>query len=756
MATISRAAACVVSSLVSIGVFAAVVPAPSRFDRLVIHDPPSRLGVLAEEPEGAAGLEALSVAWEGFRRSLGGTWSVRVDRRSGSPVLVEGSGIRWFAPDGDPGPGDLEAAARRFVAANEALFGVRAAELVLNEQGTGAVNANHRVIVFDRVVAGVPVEGEQFVLHVIRGNLVSFGATRWGPIATVPQPVYDAAASFELLRSYMGLRPEEPFELVEAGSSVLVPSPPSGDASPRYSGAPGLGIEHRLAWRFAVRLPGEPGTWVGKVDAVTGRILAFYDADLYAAVRGGVYPLSNDQDCADLGCEVAGFPMPYSNVTTAKKVATSGDMGQFACGKGPKNSSAAFSGPYVNVSDVCGSASVSGNCSRDLDFGAGSGTDCAVPSGQSAGDTHAARTSFYVLNRIKEKSRYWLPSVGWVNQQLTDRVNINSACNAFWNGNVNFYKSGGGCRNTGEISGVVAHEYGHGLDQNDGGGYDNPSEAYADVLAILQDRRSCVGRGFFASGNCSGYGDSCLDCSGIRDMDWDRRVSHAPATPANFTGLRCGGGGGPCGREVHCESYVPSEAVFDLATRDLPASGMDPASAWQLAEKLFYKSRQGSGGNAFNCALPASDGCNASSWFAKLRSADDDDGNLANGTPHAAAIFAAFARHAIACGAASDPSNQNSSTCPSLSAPSLSLTPGAGQVSLSWSEVPGAARYLVLRGDIGCESTQNVIATVDAPGTSYVDDDLPPGFTVHYRIQPQASNVACDGPVSACAAAAAQ
>src|SRR5437867_1344110 len=738
------------------GSLAAVIQqASGRFDSLVIQDPSSRLGIVAEDPTRTTGLDALGAGWNAFRQSHGADWRIWLDRRSGSPTLVEGPGIRWFAPGSQVGPIELESAARQFVAANEPLFGVKGSELVWDPQGSGAVDPDHWVLVFDRVVAGVPVEGEQFLLRVTRNNMVSFGATRWGTIASVPQAVYDSAAALQLLRAYMGLRPEESYELVEDGHRVMVPSAPSGDASPRYTGPAGLGIDHRLAWRFALRVTGEPGTWVGKVDAVSGKVIAFYDADLYG-VKGGVYPLSNDQNCADLGCEQAGFPMPTTNVTLAKKLVTTDDMGQFTCGKGPKNSSVKLSGPYVSVSDLCGTAQESGNCSNDLDFGASTGTDCTVPSGQGVGDTHAGRTSYYVLDRLKEKARYWLPSNGWVNQRLTDNVNTNATCNAYYNGSVNFYKSGGGCRNTGEISGVVSHEYGHGLDQNDGGGYDNPSEGYADTVAIIQDRRSCVGRGFFMSGNCSGYGDPCLNCSGIRDMDWDQHVSHTPATPANFVQTNCGGGGGPCGREVHCESYIPSEAVFDLAFRDLPAAGLDASSAWQLAEKLYYKSRQGSGGNGQHCALPSSDGCNANSWFSSVRNADDDDGNLANGTPHAAAIFAAFDRHAIACGASTDPSNQSTSSCPSLGTPVVSATPGTGQVTLSWSAVSGSANYLVLRGDIGCGSTQNVIATVAAPATSYVDDSLPSGFTVYYRVQAQASNVACEGPVSACVTTAAQ
>src|SRR5262249_56912033 len=118
-----------------------------------------------------------------------------------------------------------------------------------------------------------------------------------------------------------------------------------------------------------------------------------------------------------------------------------------------------------------------------------------------------ARTGFYHLNRIAEKGRAWLPTNTWLQQQLTDNINIDATCNAYWNGaTVNFYKSGGGCNNTGEIAGVFLHEWGHGLDNNDGGGYDDPTETYADITALMSTHVSCVGRGFYQSGNCGGCG----------------------------------------------------------------------------------------------------------------------------------------------------------------------------------------------------------------------------------------------------------
>ena len=76
-------------------------------------------------------------------------------------------------------------------------------------------------------------------------------------------------------------------------------------------------------------------------------------------------------------------------------------------------------------------------------------------------------------------------------------------------------------------------------------------------------------------------------------------------------------------------------------------------------------------------------------------------------------------------------------------------------MALSWTAVPGAANYLILRNDIDCAYSSNVIATVAAPATSYTDTAQPTGFSVYYRVQAQAANTACDGPTSACVRTAA-
>jgi len=248
-------------------------------------------------------------------------------------------------------------------------------------------------------------------------------------------------------------------------------------------------------WRIALKVDGDFGTWVGQVDAHSGEIRTFEDESKYARVKGGIYPIGNDQNCPE-GCEQPGYPMPFANITIGATNTATNAMGTFNCTPGGSTATTTLNGTYVKVVDQCGAVSQAVTCNGDIDLGISGGSDCTVPEGASAGNTHAARSSFYHLNRIAEHARVWLPSRTWLSLRLTDNVNISSTCNAVWDGSaVNFFKSGGGCNNTGEIAAVFLHEWGHGLDQNDGGGFDSPSEAYGDITSLILSPSSAVANG---------------------------------------------------------------------------------------------------------------------------------------------------------------------------------------------------------------------------------------------------------------------
>ncbi|HSG40089.1 MAG TPA: hypothetical protein VLE27_10665, partial [Thermoanaerobaculia bacterium] len=442
------------------------------------------------------------------------------------------------------------------------------------------------------------------------------------------------------------------------------------------------------------------------------------------------------------------LPMPFVNLSSG---GFSNSAGVYTFGGSAITSTLA--GQYVRISDNCGAISLATNGSGDLVFGTSTGTNCTTPGFGGAGNTHAARTQYYHLNRAKEQARGWLPSNTWLNAQLTANVNINLTCNAFWNGStVNFYRSGGGCGNTGEIEGVALHEYGHGLDSNDGNGGApdrGTGETYGDWTAALGTHTSCIGAGFLTS-NCGGYGDACTSCTGVRDIDWAKHATNTPHTVANFVQPKCPTSStyrGPCGKEGHCESYVSSEALWDFVNRDLtnPGSG----AAWTIADRLWYLSRS-TATAAFSCTAGTtytSNGCNTGSLWKTLRAVDDDDGNLANGTPHGGALYAAFNRHGIACTTDAG-ANVTFAGCAAPAVPTLTLTPGSNQVAVAFS---GTGVVDVYRNEQGCNSGFVKIRN-DATG-AFTDTGVANGFTYYYQATAHPSgNEACASAPSACVA----
>lgn len=739
-------------------------PEPASLDELVIADPGAVLSTVTKDVSELPERDALRQDWDAFETGQGGRWSVRIDTRTALPTYVLGK-IVWVPgagndlDDGEPVTLErLEQLARTLIERHPTTMGKWRGQLVLDREASFYRENKPSQITFRQEVDGIRVDRARFDFHIHKGNLVAFGVSRMAPATISGEPTIDREEARALLEEYMQLPSDSPVHAHDEGRLAIMAMDPNGRGSEAWGGARGQGLVHRLYWHFTYHDPNAAPTWIGKVDAHTGEILAFYDGTHYESVRGGVYPISGDGNCENDGCEVPGYPMPfvdYSEDGSADVYAN--DFGLYECATTGSDISTNLDGQYYYIDDVCGVPSESTTCQEELDLGMTDGdhVNCAVAPGASPGNTEAARSMYYSINRVGQKARYYLPDNEWLNGRVRARANVNGTCNAFWNGSVNMYRAGSGCGNTSIINGVVTHEWGHGFDQNDGGGYDSTSEAYADVVAIFESRESCVGRGFYIDGRtCSGYGDNCLSCTGIRDHDWAAREANTPATPANFTEPRCGGGSGPCGKSVHCESYVISESIFDLATRDLPAAGFDEASAWQHAEYLWFASREGSGGDIINCSLPNADSCGTGTWYHQMRLQDDDDGDLTNGTPNGAAIFAAFDRHEIACGTASDPENQSSGSCPTLAKPVVTAKPLTNAVELSWDEVPGAGSYVIHRADIGCDRGHTPLDRIEA--TIYSDDGVINDFTVNYRVQAFGTNPQCAGPVSDCVTTAAQ
>ncbi len=747
----------IVLTLLGSAVAGAAVPerAPGLYDHLVLQREGGLIPIRGIELERLPAGDPQRQAWSELRDELGGDWKVWLDERTALPALVLIRDHRWRPEERARELDNLDdyaTLARNFMKENPSVAGPFNTAFELDREASGRRGADVWHVRFSQSIDGVRVEGARFEFHVAHGNLVAMGSRLWAPVRISAVPELTATEAWSKLDAYV--RPVEGHGVVDLRELELLLVPINADPSTQgaWRGMRGAGVVHRLVWRFQFTDFAGIASWTGEVDAHNGEIVAFWDATQYDRIKGAVNPFTDDGPCIDQGCPVPDFPMPYVGYTeNGGAVQYANSHGLYECVIPGATIETTLDGQYFRMVDSCGPITETTTCDGELDLGMADGINCGVASGASAGNTDAARTAYYHLNQVNAKARFWMSGNTWLDSTVQTNTNTGSGCNAGYGGGQIFLQvANASCGNTGQQQGLITHEWGHGLDDNDGGGADNPGEGYADIVALIEGRQSCIARGFNKFNLCPGFGDTCLTCTGLREMDWDARQAHTPATPSGFLATFCPNGTGPCGSQVHCESHVSSEAIYDLAVRDLPAMGLDVDTAWQLIDRLWYQSRPGSGGDAYNCTGPDSDSCSVGSWYHQLRLQDDDDGNLANGTPHAAAIFAAFDRHDIACGLSTDPENLNTSSCPALAAPVASFTTQTNAIDLQWTSVTDAATYRVYRNAIGCQRAQVPITEVAAPGTSFLDGGLANGVPVSYRVQAVGANAACESPVSNC------
>jgi len=739
---------------------AAVVPAPSALDAKIYRAPDLNIPSLERRLSDLPGMDAramdlvnLGVAADsGFYDWRGARWGSLIL----SQPLVSGDGV-GNSLRGLVNNNTVWQALSGYVRAHEAELKVDAAELGTPRIGI-VENGNIVQVHVPRVVDGVTVRDSGLSAFINHGNLILLGLQNWGTVDASSR----ASLSYEQAQDVVA-RHAAPFVISgyrDGGHLELIPMARGNDVT---SVAPGAGYTYRLAWVVAASVKDSMGTWEGLVDAASGELLAFEDKNQYATRRitGGVFPVSNDQRPPD-GIEQPGWPMPFANTTGGPNTTTGGLVAGCLAG----NLATTLSGPFIRMTDTCGALNET-TAANDLDLGVSAGTDCTIPAGHTTGDTHSARSGFYELNRIKEQARAYLytgPSSVWLNAQLTSNMNLNQTCNAFWNGStVNFYRdAGSACRNTGEIAAVFDHEWGHGLDDNGvNGSISNPGESIADIHATHRLNDSCVGRGFFKNQVCGGYGDPCTGtpltgCTGVRDADFAHHVS---GQPHGITWIlsNCGGGSGPCGREVHCEGQTVSEVAWDLQFRDLRSApfNYDANTALELSTRAFYLGAE-TVTSWYSCAAGCNTtgtcGCGATGGYLLTLGADDDDGNLANGTPHMQAIFNAYTRHQMACNAPA-PVNSGCAGGPTA-APTVVATPTAGGVNLTWAAVPGASDYYVYRTEGVSQCAFGKIKAGQTNGTAWSDTaGLLDGRLYSYGVLPVGANSSCFGLMSACASA---
>ncbi|HYE13531.1 MAG TPA: M36 family metallopeptidase [Pyrinomonadaceae bacterium] len=252
-------------------VLAALAAAPARHSGVAAGP----RGVPAVDPNAlAAGLRAPTpeqlAAAERLRASHGGRASVRWNALAGSPAVVKDFLTEPFA-------GTPEEAARAFVAANAALFGVGPSALVLAEQREAL---GGYLLRFQQRVGEVDVLGGGLGLVLTKDGRVRMvlGSTFRDAEGAQTSPAISASAAASSARASL-----EPYAVPPTAIATLPPSSALDELerqlAPALAHGPSLNVfpvadGYRLAWNVLTFSRNPFGVFSTQVDATDGSVLA--------------------------------------------------------------------------------------------------------------------------------------------------------------------------------------------------------------------------------------------------------------------------------------------------------------------------------------------------------------------------------------------------------------------------------------------------------------------------------------------------
>lgn len=262
-------------------------------------------------------------------------------------------------------------------------------------------------------------------------------------------------------------------------------------------------------------------------------------------------------------------------------------------------------GPFVQVFDESGAALVTATLTAQP----GQPVDFSLATDE-IGD--AQLTGFLYASVAKARARTMHPTLVWLDETLEVHVNIPGECNAQSTGDAIHFVRKGMCENTARVTDVVLHEFAHSFHSQSVipgvGLFDSDvSEGIADFFSAHLSGDSGVGRGFR------------FDDTPVRELN---PIGFEPRFPDDISG------------DPHISGLIIGGALWDLRTELFATLGV--ATGTTAIERIYVGILQRS------LDLPTT-------YMAALL-ADDDNADLADGTPNGCAIERAFGRHGLVPG----------------------------------------------------------------------------------------------------------
>jgi hypothetical protein len=677
--TLALSIGCVLAAAAPAG---AVVPKKLALDAPALTPLPSSgiAKTLRAQKQLRYGTSTPSPAWHKFTTMRGTSWQVAWDPATGVPSQIFGAGIAALGANADPAV--AERIARQVLGDHIALLAPGASvgdfELVSNHSAGGM-----RSVGFIQRAGGKRVVGGQISFRFKADRLFVIGSQALPNVAfstpktrlALPQL---RVRALEIVRADLGLPAASASAL---GEEVVLPLV-TDDAV----------LGYRLARSIEINAGGD-GRYLAYVDAATGAAIATRQLNVYAT--GNVLLHSVDRYPARGRID---RPAHAAHVTV-------NGAGQTTSTAGSVNWDAAGNAEVVTTTEgdlvkIVNKAKDNADTPAAEDAMA-TATMSLPPGGSVVWDLSADEfgdaqlNAFAAANIAKDYVRANIDAaLPTLDQQLTVNVNIAQNCNAFYDGNaINFFQASDQCENTGRILDVVYHEYGHHVHAREvipgvGDFDESMSEGAADFLAASITGDSGMGRGFF-------FFDQPLRELDPMDAEW--------LWPQDIA-------------EIHHTGLIFAGAFWDLRKALIAEKG--EAAGIALVNKLYV------GALRRSISIPSS--------LVETLAEDDDDGNLANGTPNECTIRAAFGRHGLReiTGTVNAPGL--------LTLPALAIGVHIDVTGVSDrcpGEEPTAAELSWVPPYTGVPRPGTAVAIPAGPGSYFAQLPLSPQESVYYKVK---------------------
>ena len=153
--------------------------------------------------------------------------------------------------------------------------------LELDPDGSIPIRQSLYFLRFQAYFHGYPIQGGSVDFRINNGNLIQITMDKVARIDLNPAPALNFDDAWRVVDHYIGGIDPKRDRVINKGSLVVLPVTPWGHDPDIFSeSAPlGSGIDYALVYKLTFHRDGVMGTWQALVDAHTGNLIQFVDAN---------------------------------------------------------------------------------------------------------------------------------------------------------------------------------------------------------------------------------------------------------------------------------------------------------------------------------------------------------------------------------------------------------------------------------------------------------------------------------------------